>query len=71
MILKQQLNVSVCEDTTSASDAGPSTSDGSVSKDDSFHGFRHLCVMLAGEPRYNAKTNIISDFIKKGTSQGE
>lgn len=46
----------------------PSTS--KTSKDDTFREFRRLCTLLASEPSYNAKTKIISDFVKKGTSQG-
>ena len=40
------------------------------SKDNSFREFRRICVKLAEEPSYNAKSKILSDFFKKGSSGG-
>ena len=40
------------------------------SKDNSFREFRRICGKLAEEPSYNAKSKILSDFFKKGTSGG-
>lgn len=39
-------------------------------KDNSFREFRRICVKLAEEPSYNAKSKILSDFFKKGSSGG-
>lgn len=40
------------------------------SKDNSFREFRRICVKLAEEPSYNAKSKILSDFFEKGSSGG-
>ena len=40
------------------------------SKDNSFREFRRICVKLAEEPSYNAKSKILSDFFAKGSSGG-
>ena len=40
------------------------------SKDNSFREFRRICVKLAEEPSYNAKSKILSDFFKRGSSGG-
>ena len=40
------------------------------SKDNSFREFRRICVKLAEEPSYNAKSKILSDFFTKGSSGG-
>ena len=40
------------------------------SKDNSFREFRRICVKLAEEPSYNAKSKILSDFFEKGCSGG-
>ena len=39
-------------------------------KDNSFREFRRICVKLAEEPSYNAKSKILSDFFEKGSSGG-
>ena len=55
--------------------AGPSTSNGTVpvnpahaEKDNSFRQFRRLCAEISEENRYTNKTQLVSKFIKKGTS---
>ena len=40
------------------------------SPDDLFSEFRKLCQQLEVEPSYNAKTKIVSNFIKHGSSGG-
>lgn len=45
-------------------DGGPSE------PDNSFYQFCQLCQRLEKEPSYNAKTKLISDYIKFGTSKG-
>ncbi|XP_020612106.1 DNA ligase 3-like isoform X2 [Orbicella faveolata] len=37
-------------------------------KDNSFREFRRICIKLAEEPSYNAKSKILSDFFEKGSS---
>ena len=39
--------------------------------DNSFFQFFQLCKRLEKEPSYNAKTKLVSDFIKAGSSGGE
>lgn len=39
-------------------------------KDNSFREFRRICIKLAEEPSYNAKSKILSDFFEKGSSGG-
>lgn len=55
--------------TTAASASSSSTADPS-NKDNLFYQFRHLCRQLEKEPGYNAKTKIVSNFIKFGSSGG-
>ncbi|XP_048589238.1 DNA ligase 3 isoform X2 [Nematostella vectensis] len=50
-------------DNLSASKAGAESS-----KDDAFREFRKLCVQLAEEPSYNAKTRLVANLLKKGPS---
>ena len=38
--------------------------------DNSFQEFRRLCLQLADEPSYNAKTKIVASFFNKGASGG-
>ena len=45
-----------------------SSSSGSDHPDNSFRQFCHLCECLEKEPSYNAKTKIISEYIKVGRS---
>ena len=40
------------------------------SKDNSFREFRAICIKLAEEPSYNAKSKILADFFEKGRSGG-
>ena len=47
----------------------PSSSDAS-NKDNSFRQFRKLCEDIEREPSYNAKTKLVADFLKHGTSGG-
>lgn len=39
-------------------------------KDCLFREFRKLCAMVAEKSSYNAKTEIIKDFLKKGSAGG-
>lgn len=39
-------------------------------KDNYFREFRRICLKLAEEPSYNAKSKILSDFFEKGSSGG-
>ncbi|XP_019624407.1 PREDICTED: DNA ligase 3-like [Branchiostoma belcheri] len=63
--------------------AGPSSSSSAVTsgsltsptptpdldhKDNAFREFRRLCALIAEEPGYNAKTKLVSDFLKKGSN---
>ncbi|XP_064384237.1 DNA ligase 3-like isoform X2 [Halichondria panicea] len=60
----------------SASSAGPSTITPSTppipadpsNQDNLFSEFRALCGRLEKEPKYNGKTKLVSDFIKRGSS---
>lgn len=47
----------------------PSSSDAS-NEDNSFRQFRKLCEDIEREPSYNAKTKLVADFLKYGTSGG-
>ena len=47
-----------------------SSGGGASDPDNSFNQFYQLCQRLEKEPGYNAKTKIISDYIKFGTSGG-
>ncbi|KAI8516930.1 DNA ligase 3 [Branchiostoma belcheri] len=38
------------------------------STDNAFREFRRLCALIAEEPGYNAKTKLVSDFLKKGSN---
>ena len=40
-------------------------------RDNSFRQFRRLCEDLEKEPSYNAKTKLVSNYIKYGNSGGE
>ena len=40
------------------------------SMDNSFRQFRRICIKLAEEPSYNAKSKILEDFFEKGASGG-
>ena len=40
------------------------------SLDNSFRQFRRICIKLAEEPSYNAKSKILEDFFEKGASGG-
>ena len=40
------------------------------SQDDAFREFRKICLKLAEEPSYNAKSKILADFFSKGSSGG-
>ena len=53
-------------DGSSSSDVDEATSD-----DNRFSEFCRLCKKLEGEPSYNAKTKLISTFLKNGSSGGE
>ena len=44
--------------------------DGATSDDNRFSEFCRLCKKLEREPSYNAKTKLISDFLKNGSSGG-
>ena len=46
------------------------TSSSSSTKDDLFSQFRRLCESLEREPSYNAKTKLVGNFIKHGSSGG-
>ena len=61
--------VSTGDDSTD-SGAGAGSSDGDTSPDNLFSEFRRLCGMLEVEPSYNAKTKIVADFIKHGSTGG-
>ena len=39
-------------------------------RDNSFREFRGICIKLAEEPSYNAKSKILADFFEKGSSGG-
>lgn len=39
-------------------------------QDNSFREFRKICIRLAEEPSYNAKSKIMADFFTKGSSGG-
>ena len=43
---------------------------GDTSPDNLFSEFYRLCQLLEAEPSYNAKTKIVADFIKHGSSGG-
>lgn len=47
-----------------------SSGTGCDEKDNSFREFRRLCLQLADEPSYNAKTKIVANFFNKGSSGG-
>ncbi|XP_067866287.1 DNA ligase 3 isoform X2 [Heterodontus francisci] len=61
---------------TETPDEEPSTSSSTLSagvcdpshKDCSLREFRKLCAMIADKPSYNTKTQIIHEFLRKGTS---
>ena len=59
---------------TSKMDVGATGSDlpdaPSASPDNLFSEFCRVCQLLEGEPSYNAKTKIVADFIKQGSSGG-
>ena len=59
---------------TKAEDSSATGSDSTdaplTSPDDLFSEFRHVCHLLEREPSYNAKTKIVADFIKQGSSGG-
>ena len=57
--------------TAAASSSSSTATDGPSSQDDLFRQFRHICAKLEKEPSYNAKTKIVSNFIKFGSSGGE
>ena len=57
--------------TVAASSSSSMATDGPSSRDDLFRQFRHICAQLEKEPSYNAKTKIVSNFIKFGSSGGE
>ena len=40
------------------------------SMDNSFRQLRRICIKLAEEPSYNAKSKILEDFFEKGASGG-
>jgi len=52
-----------------SSSSAKSGSDNS-SQDNSFREFRRICIKLAEEPSYNAKSKILAEFFTKGTSGG-
>ena len=56
--------------TTAAASSSSMATDGPSSQDDLFRQFRHICAQLEKEPSYNAKTKIVSNFIKFGSSGG-
>lgn len=43
---------------------------GENSKDNSFREFRGICIKLAEEPSYNAKSKILANFFEGGSSGG-
>ena len=49
------------------SDADPTM----VERDNSFRQFRRLCADIAEENSYTGKTNLVSNYLKKGNSGGE
>nr|XP_032818001.1 DNA ligase 3 [Petromyzon marinus]XP_032818002.1 DNA ligase 3 [Petromyzon marinus]XP_032818003.1 DNA ligase 3 [Petromyzon marinus] len=58
---------------TAAAAAVPSRPSGTAAYDPShkdclFREFRKLCAMIAEQPSYNSKTQIVHDFLRKGTS---
>ena len=59
---------------TKAEDSSTTGSDStdapSTSPDNLFSEFRRVCQLLEREPSYNAKTKIVADFIKQGSSGG-
>ncbi|EDO37995.1 predicted protein [Nematostella vectensis] len=62
-IFRRAVAVLRASDNLSASKAGAESS-----KDDAFREFRKLCVQLAEEPSYNAKTRLVANLLKKGPS---
>ena len=40
------------------------------SQDDAFREFRKICLKLAEEPSYNAKSKVLADFFSNGSSGG-
>ena len=55
---------------TTAATSSPSASADPSNKDNLFSQFRKLCAKLEKEPGYNAKTKIVSNFIKFGSTGG-
>jgi len=49
-------------------DFKPSGQNVAVSKDNHFREFRRLCAMIADEPSYNGKTNIVKNFFQNGSA---
>ena len=57
----------ISSDATDSGDAGGSSD---TSPDNQFSEFRRVCGLLEVEPSYNAKTKIVADFIKHGSTGG-
>ncbi|XP_078617244.1 DNA ligase 3-like isoform X1 [Branchiostoma floridae x Branchiostoma japonicum] len=53
---------------TSVSMTSPTPTPDIDHKDNAFREFRRLCALIAEEPGYNAKTKLVSDFLKKGSN---
>ena len=48
-----------------------SETDSGGSEDNLFSQFCRLCKQLEKEPSYNAKTKVVADFVKHGSSGGK
>ena len=65
---KKMMSSSAVAPTSSSGATGSDITDSSP--DNLFSEFRRLCQQLEAEPSYNAKTKIVADFIKHGSSVG-